>query len=67
MHPSTRRRGDADAARRLLEQAAAGFETAGMAVYAAAARAGAGGSLEPLAQAGVKRPDKYADFLIFAL
>jgi hypothetical protein len=58
-----RRRGEADAARGLRAQAAAGFEAAGMAVYAAAA----GGSFAALAQAGVKQPDKYANFLIFAL
>ncbi len=61
------RRGEADVTRRLLEQAAAGFARAGMAVHAAAARAGAGGSLAPLTEAGIKRPDKYAAFLIFAL
>ena len=62
-----RLRGDEAAARRLCEQAAAGYQAADMKAYAAAARAGAGGSLEPLVQMGVKRPDRYADFLIFAL
>jgi predicted Ser/Thr protein kinase len=58
-----RRRGEETKARRRMEQAAAGYEAAGMAHYAAAAA----GSLSKLAEMGVVRPDKYADFLIFAL
>ena len=60
-------RGDEATARRELDAAAAGFEASGMAHYAAAARARNGGSFDPLASVGVKRPERYADFLIFAL
>ena len=58
-----RLRGDEDGARRLIRQAATGYEAAGMAHYAAAAS----GSPEKLADLGVVRPDQYANFLIFAL